>query len=165
MYINLLFSLSSNIVFQARQYDNYFNRFLGGWAIKEFIKSSLKNKHAYARRAGYLKLKINNHRGEKVSDGNGSDEESDDASKESDEGGSGKGGGDEGSDEGSDEECNGNGEKQMDEDLDKQMDKDLDKQSDSEDDDGTWKGFKGKAKGPRKEIGKENNSEGLDYCD
>ena len=33
----------------------YFKWFPHGWPIEEFIKSSLKNKHAYAHKKGYFK--------------------------------------------------------------------------------------------------------------
>ena len=39
---------------KAQQRQEYFKRFLHRWAIEEFIKLSLKNKHAYACRHGYL---------------------------------------------------------------------------------------------------------------
>ena len=39
---------------QAREHHEYFKRFPHGWAIEEFIKTSLKNKRAYAHKQGYF---------------------------------------------------------------------------------------------------------------
>ena len=41
-------------IIQARERQPYFKKFAHGWAIEEFLKSQLKNKHAYARKNGFL---------------------------------------------------------------------------------------------------------------
>ncbi|KAF8224790.1 hypothetical protein L208DRAFT_1128737, partial [Tricholoma matsutake] len=42
--------LISKIIGAAQQRHSYFKRFPHGWPIEEFLKSNLKNKHAYARK-------------------------------------------------------------------------------------------------------------------
>ena len=39
---------------QAQEHHKYFKQFPHAWPIEEFIKSSLKNKHAYTRKQGYF---------------------------------------------------------------------------------------------------------------
>ena len=46
--------LSKNFNLLAHKCHNYFKKFPHGWAIEEFLKSNLKNKHLYACKWGYL---------------------------------------------------------------------------------------------------------------
>lgn len=54
-----MFFFSITFILQARERHSYFKRFPHGWAVEEFLKSSLKNKRAYARKRGYLEDKTN----------------------------------------------------------------------------------------------------------
>ena len=71
---------SLTLISQARQRHDYFKRFPHGWAIEEFIKSSLKNRRAYARSQGYLQEYTNTEHA-------GSDEEDNEEDNEASDGG------------------------------------------------------------------------------
>ena len=91
---------------KARQRQEYFKQFPHGWAIEEFIKSSLKNKRAYAHRHGYLQELKN---ASKASDGEHSGDD-DNAGDGADGNTGGNAGGNADDDDGSDGgEENGSG--------------------------------------------------------
>jgi hypothetical protein len=81
-YVVLFSNLSQpslTLISQARERHDYFKRFQHGWAIEEFIKSSLKNKRAYAHSQGYLQEYVNtDHAGSDEEDNKASDGELDD---------------------------------------------------------------------------------------
>ena len=97
--------LSKNFILQAREYHNYFKKFPHGWAIEEFLKSNLKNKHSYAHKQGYLgdwtNQGVESGEGSKLGDG---DEGASD--KGSDGAGSNQGGDNRAGDDSESEGCN-----------------------------------------------------------
>ena len=40
-------------MFQAHEHHDFLNRYPCSWPVEEFLKTYLKNKHAYARKQGY----------------------------------------------------------------------------------------------------------------